>query len=117
MATTVTEKSSTGLDANVAAAAAYLLLFGSGIILFAIEKDSKFVKFHAVQSAVTFLVIFAVWWVIISLPFVFWIALILSPIYWLATLILWIVLMAKAYQGEKFKLPIAGDIAEQQAAK
>jgi uncharacterized membrane protein len=30
-------------------------------------------------------------------------------------LILWILLMVKAYQGEKFKLPIAGEMAEKNA--
>jgi uncharacterized membrane protein len=33
----------------------------------------------------------------------------------LAMFILWIVLMYKAYHGEKFKLPIVGDFAEKQA--
>jgi len=30
----------------------------------------------------------------------------------LLSLVLWVLLMIKAYQGEFFKLPIAGDIAE-----
>ena len=33
----------------------------------------------------------------------------------LAFLVLWIVMMVKAYQGERFKLPIIGDLAEKQA--
>jgi uncharacterized membrane protein len=37
------------------------------------------------------------------------------PLIWLAQVILWVVLMVKAYQGEKIKLPIAGDIAEKNA--
>ena len=41
----------------------------------------------------------------------------LSPFVFLAVVVLWILLMVKAYNGEKFKLPLAGDIAEQQAAK
>jgi uncharacterized membrane protein len=117
MATTVTEKSSTGLDANLAAACTYLLGFVSGIVFLVIEKDSRFVKFHAVQSTVTFLVLTIVWRVSWWLPGVWWIVFILSPFIGLAILILWFLLMYKAYQGEKFKLPIAGDIAEKQAAK
>jgi len=39
----------------------------------------------------------------------FWI---LDAPVWILSVILWIILMVKAYQGERFKLPIAGDIAE-----
>ena len=35
----------------------------------------------------------------------------------LVSLILWILLMVKAYQGERFKVPVAGDLAESLAAK
>ena len=40
---------------------------------------------------------------------------IIVPIISIASLILWVILMVKSYQGEKFKLPIIGDIAEKQA--
>jgi len=39
----------------------------------------------------------------------------LSWIIWAISFVLWIVLMIKAYQGEKFKLPVVGDIAEKHA--
>src|SRR3954462_10811716 len=53
-------KSSTGLDANIAALLAYLFGLLSGIIFYVIEKDSKFVKFHAMQS-ILFNAVVAVW--------------------------------------------------------
>ena len=43
-------KSSTGLDENIAALLSYILGWVSGLIFFLIEKDSKFVRFHAMQS-------------------------------------------------------------------
>ena len=49
------DKSSTGLDPNLAAALAYLLGFLTGILFLVIEKDSKFVRFHALQSTMVFL--------------------------------------------------------------
>jgi uncharacterized membrane protein len=110
------EKSTTGLDVNVAGALAYLLWFISGIALFVIEKDSKFVRFHALQSSIVFGVLFLVPAVLAQIPFLGWVmALLLWPICTIVTLILWLVLMFKAYQGEKFKLPIVGDIAERHA--
>jgi uncharacterized membrane protein len=39
----------------------------------------------------------------------FWI---LNIIIGILAFVLWIVLMVKAYQGEKYKLPVAGDMAE-----
>jgi uncharacterized membrane protein len=112
---TVSEKSSTGLDANVAAALSYLMGFVTGIIFFVVEKDSPFVKFHALQSTIFFLGYVIIWSVLWSVAWwIMWLAAL--PIA-LAVLVLWIVLMLKAYQGERFKLPIIGDIAEQQAGK
>ena len=45
-----TGKSSTGLDENVAALLSYIFGWISGLILFLVEKDSKLVRFHAMQS-------------------------------------------------------------------
>jgi uncharacterized membrane protein len=111
-----TEKSTTGLDANVAAALAYLLGFISGIVFLVIEKDSKFVRFHAMQSAVVFGAIFVVWIVLVNIPFIgLIVGFLLIPIVSIGSFILWLILMFKAYNWEKFKLPIAGDIAEQKS--
>lgn len=102
-------KTSTGMQANVAGLLCYLVGFISGIIFFLIEKENKFVRFHAMQSIVTFGSLFVLG---IILPFIPFIGIVLVPIIWVVNVVLWIVLMIKAYQGETFKLPIAGDIAE-----
>jgi uncharacterized membrane protein len=105
------EKSSTGLDANVAAALCYLAWFVTGIVFLVIEKDSRFVKFHAMQSTLFFLPLAVLQMVLWSIPLLGWI---LGFFIWLASLVMWLVLMFKAYQGERFKLPVVGDMAEQQ---
>lgn len=107
----LTEKSSTGLDANVAAALCYLAWFVTGIIFLVVEKDSKFVKFHAMQSVILFLPMAVVQMVLWSIPFLGWL---LGFFLWIASLLVWLVLMFKAFQGERFKLPVVGDLAEQQ---
>ncbi len=104
-------KSSTGLDANLAAALSYLLGFITGIVFLLVEKENKFVRFHAMQSTITFAGLFVVTVVLGAIPILGWI---LSFFLWLATLVLWLVLLIKAFQGEKFKLPIVGDVAERQ---
>ena len=104
-------KSATGLDANVAAMLSYLAGFITGIIFILIEKDNKFVRFHAMQSIIVFGTIFVLQTVFVFFPFF----IMLLPLLGLLSLILWIVLMVKAYQGEMFKLPIAGDMASQKS--
>lgn len=104
-------KCSNGMQANLAALLSYLLGFITGIIFYVIEKDSKFVRFHAMQSIITFLALFVLSMILVFIPVIGWM---LMPIVNIAVLILWIILMVKAYQGENFKLPIIGDIAEKQ---
>jgi uncharacterized membrane protein len=106
-------KCSTGMKPNVAALLSYLLGFVTGIVFYLIEKDNKFVRFHAMQSIVTFgfLTILG-----LMLPFIPVFNVILAPMLGLINLVLWIILMIKAYQGEQFKLPIAGDFAEKKVS-
>jgi len=111
-------KTSLGLEENIEGALCYLLIWISGVVFFAVEKDNKFVRFHAMQSILVFLPLSIIAWVFggafglfyygPGLLFLWWI----SWMIWAITIILWLILMLKAYQGEKFKLPIVGDIAE-----
>jgi len=104
--------SSTGLDPNIAGALCYLVGFVTGIVFLVIEKRDRCVRFHAYQSVGTFGTLFVLSFLASALPFIGWIlALILTPI----SLILWIVLMVKAFQGERFSLPVVGDWAEERA--
>jgi len=102
-------KTSTGMQANVAGLLCYLVGVVTGIIFYLIEKDNKFVRFHAMQSIVVFGALIVANIVLMFIPVIGWV---LMPIVGILGLILWILLMIKAYQGEYFKLPIAGDIAE-----
>jgi len=105
-------KTSTGMQPNVAALLSYVLGVLSGIIFFIIEKENKFVRFHALQSILLFGGLFVAQLVLAFIPVI---GAILMPVISIGSLILWVILMVKSYQGEKFKLPIVGDIAEKQA--
>ena len=104
-------KCSTGLKPNVAALLSYIAGFVSGIVFLVIEKENKFVRFHALQSVITFGAIFVLQWVFSVMFYLGPIVLLLN----LAGLALWIILMVKAYKGEMFKLPVVGDIVEKNA--
>ncbi|MCX6005737.1 MAG: DUF4870 domain-containing protein [Chloroflexi bacterium] len=106
-------KSSTGIEENVAALLSYVVGWVTGLIFFLIEKDSKFVKFHAMQSIITFGGLMVVSWILALIPVIGWVIGLLLGI---LALVLWILLMIKAYHGEKFKLPVIGDLAEKWSA-
>lgn len=99
---------------NLMGAASYLLGFITGLIFLLLEKESKFVRFHAMQSTLLFGGVFVVNWVLGFIPILGWLALILLS---LMSFILWIVCMWKAFQGEMFHVPFVGDLADKQLAK
>ena len=104
------KKSGLGLPSNTAAALAYVLGWLTGIVFLLLEKDDKFVRFHAMQSIITFGLIT----LLSFIPVIGWM---LSPILMILAFVLWLLLIFKAYQGEKFKLPVIGDFAEKQMGR
>jgi uncharacterized membrane protein len=129
----VATKSSTGLDENVASLLAYLFQFLGGLIFFLIEKDSRFVRFHAMQS----MLLSGVFWVVeIGLWILsFVLALIIGYVSGLLGSLVWVLMtllagivalafvvglvlcMIKAFQGQYIKLPVLGNFAEKYSQK
>jgi uncharacterized membrane protein len=109
---------STGIQPNVAGLLCYLAWWITGLIFFLIEKENKFIRFHAMQSIVTFGGLTAI---IIALsilqliPYIWILFHVLEILVYVLAFVLWIVLMVKAYQSEKYMLPVAGDIADKYA--
>ncbi len=104
-------KTSTGLGENVAGLLCYVVGWITGVIFIIIEKDNKFVRFHAMQSIIVFGILTVARILLGWIPFIGWI---FGIIIGILAFILWIILMVKAYQGEKYKLPWAGSFAEKQ---
>ena len=103
------DKTSMGMEQNVAGLLCYIAGWITGLVFYLMEKDNRFVRFHAMQSIVVFGALTVVSIVLSVIPVIGWI------IGWLIgvlALVLWIVLMVKAYQNQWFKLPWAGDFAE-----
>ena len=101
-------KTSTGLDDNVAGLLCYVLGWVSGLVFFLLEKENKFVRYHAMQSIITFGALSIAGTIFSRISFLGVLGWIIGTL----SLILWIILMVKAYQGERYKLLWAGDLAE-----
>jgi len=119
-------ESSTGMSANVAGLLCYVATWVTGIVFVVLEKKSKFVKFHAWQSIMTFGILSVVQIVISILGSIalatFSLGLwgfvhVLNVILWVVIVGLWIALMLLAYSGKMWKLPWIGNWAEKQAGK
>ena len=102
-------KTSMGLEPNTAGLLCYLGVWITGIIFYVLEKDNMQVRFHAMQSMIIFGTITVVEIVVGWIPVLGWIV---NSLLGVLAFILWIVLMYKAYKGEKIKIPVATELAE-----
>src|SRR5271169_5956892 len=113
----MTPVGTSGLQENVAGLLCYLLGWLTGLIFYLTDKR-PFVRFHAAQSIVVFggLTVISK---LISMFFIpaglagFSMGVGLLSFVSLVGFVLWILLMVKAYQGEKFRIPLAADLADQ----
>jgi uncharacterized membrane protein len=105
-----------GLTDNVAGLLAYVTIIPA-IIFLVIEpyNRSRFIRFHAFQSIFFFVAVIIVSVVMPFIAVIPFFGVLLWALVCLAELILWLLLMFKAYGGEMWKLPVVGDIAEKQA--
>ena len=117
MDSTPSKKSSLGMDENTAAGISVLLsVVGIGIvtlIFFFIEKESRFVKFHSIQ-AVALLVVMAICYVAGTILMV----IVIGFVFYLLAIVPWVFMIIqciKAFQGEAYKVPIVGNLAEKWA--
>jgi uncharacterized membrane protein len=111
--------SATGLEPNVAALLAYLFLGLGGLIFFLIEKENKFVRFAAMQSILLAVVYVVFGWLLSFLLTILTVVTggigavfgLLIPVLWIGFLVVWVMLMVKAYQNKEWELPVIGKIA------
>lgn len=130
---TGTPASGSGIDPKVAAALSYIWIVG--VIFFFLEKENKFVRFHAMQSILFGIANTVIMVVLLVIAFVLTFAFgiggamvggvagtLVSMLIWVIWLLFWLIAMAlilglifaavKAFQGHKLKLPVIGNIAE-----
>ena len=107
-------KTAIGLDENITGALAYALGWITGVALLVVEHDNQYVRFHALQSSIFFGALCVFWFIGFSIPLLGWVVsiFIITPV----SAGVWLLMLFKAYRGERFKLPIVGNMAEQRLA-
>jgi uncharacterized membrane protein len=108
---TVPGAGKSGLPPHVVAVLAYVGGVITGIVVLSVEKEDRFVRFHAMQSTVTFLIVLIAHLVLTGLPVIG------KALYYpfvLGVAVLWVFLMVQAFNGHRYKLPYIGDFAERQ---
>ena len=96
-------------NARLVAVAAYLGGLITGVIVLVVEKHDRFVRFHAMQSVVTFVGVMVVYLALSGLPVI---GPVVSVPFRIGAYVVWIFLMFKAWRGEAYRLPYVGDFAE-----
>ncbi len=101
------KKHTTAIPPGIAAAAAYLFPIIGGLVMLAIEKEDRFVRFHAAQSIV--------FWVCVMIlgVLVSWIP-VINVLFSIVFIAAWIFLMYQAWMNREFEIPFLGAIARKQ---
>lgn len=102
---------------NLVAALSYLPFFAIflSIVILLVEKDDKFIRFHALQSfviSVSYYILNILINIFFGAGILALIGTVLGPLLALAVLVIWVVSMIKAYQGQVMKWPLVGEFAE-----
>jgi|ERR1051326_8110862 uncharacterized membrane protein len=117
--TTPVATTTVGLSENVAGMLAYITIIPA-IIFLVLEpyNRNRFIRFHSFQCIFLFVAVIVIrigLWIFAFIPGLFWVIWPIQLVIGLGLFILWILLLLKAYQGQMWKLPVIGDLAEQQA--
>ena len=115
---------SAGMEQNLASALCYLFGWITGVVFLVLDpyNKDKTIRFHAFQSIFFNIALIPVYivlgifsFVLSMIPGIRYLTLLLWPLIGLAFLGMWLFLMYKAYNKEKFLLPLIGPLAEKQA--
>ena len=114
-----------GLTENAASALCYLFTVITGILFLVLEpyNRNRNIRFHAFQAIFFFVATVVCWVILIAVTTILahipilgaLVSLLLIAMLWIGVLILWLMLMYKAYNNQKLVLPVIGPLAEKQA--
>ena len=111
-----TNKQSFSTSRNLVAALSYLLGFITGIVILLVEKDDKYIRFHAMQSTLLFvgllIINVIVDFILKPIDFLGFLSTLINTGITIVGIIVWVISIYKAYNGEVYKWPYVGKLAE-----
>lgn len=116
---------STGVDARLSSVLCYAGWWVTGLVFLFAERRHAGVRFHAAQSIVIFGTLSAALFLcggasavafFVAVPVFFQIVQLIGNVLWLAAVMLWLYLLLTTWQGETWRVPVAGDLARRLAA-
>jgi uncharacterized membrane protein len=129
--TSAGRRTESGINENVMGALSYVLGFVTGIIVYLIERDNEYVRFHAAQSIAVFGLLFVANVALSTVSATLFTSFAVSSVgsgvvfgllslvlslaslaFGLGALVAWVYLMVRAYQGETPRVPIAAGLAD-----
>lgn len=103
-------------DSNLMAAVAYVLMPLTGVLMYFVKPNDKYVRYHSVQSIILGILLFVVGILLgfaSAIPFLGIIAgLLLGGVWLLIEFLVWLYCLWKAYSGEKFRIPVISDMVD-----
>lgn len=103
------KKQSTAVPPGIAGLLCYFVPFFGGLLFLFLEKESRIVRFHAVQSILLWIVF------IVASAIFAWIP-VINVLLYLLILIVWIFIMYQALMERMYELPVIGRVARGQVA-
>jgi len=111
----ISKKSSTGMEPKIAVLIAYLFSWISGLVFYLIEKENKFVKWHAMQSLVLGIIeviIVIVMTIFGWIPIVGWFFAVICWLALVAAFVFRIIAIVKPFQGQSYRIPGIAKLAD-----
>lgn len=114
-----------GLEPNLAGLLCYVAGWITGLVFLLMEKENKFVRFHAFQSIFLSVTFFVVWLVLFIIGIIIsaipsataqcaggTIQTIICLAIWVVYIVFTILAMVKAYGNEEYHIPVIGNIVD-----
>ena len=111
-------------DSNLMGAVAYLAMPLTGLLMYFVKPDDKYVRYHAVQSIILGILLVVIGFLLgllssmvgAGIPLLgLVISLLVGGVWLLVEVLVWLYCMWKAYSGEKFRLPVISDMVDKNA--
>ena len=107
-------------DSNLMGALAYIFMPLTGVVMYFVKPDDKYVRYHSIQAIILGILLFVIGMLLgvmsAAIPIIgFIFGLLAGGIWFFVEVLIWLYCMWKAYSGEKFRIPVISDLVDKNA--